>query len=118
MSGAFARRRSYFEALAPRLGAIGFKIPFDLILGAPRPLHGLEAHCRFKKHRAGKSKRLVLAWFAGMLGSGLWHGLALTMLVFGAIGMARTFDAARRGWAFAGAAWNHTVASTPIRHAR
>ena len=69
MSGFFACRREYFEALTPRLSAKGFKILLDLILSAHTPPRVVEIPCHFRQRAAGESKldALVLVQFIAML---------------------------------------------------
>jgi dolichol-phosphate mannosyltransferase len=90
MSGFFACRRTYFEALSPRLSATGFKILLDLILSAPTPPRMLEVPFHFKQRAAGESKldALVLVQFAGMLLDKAARGmLPVRFLAFALVGI-------------------------------
>ena len=90
MSGFFACRRDYFEALSPRLSATGFKILLDLILSAATPPRVLEVPYHFKARTAGESKldALVLVQFVGMLlNKAAGDLLPMRFLVFALIGL-------------------------------
>jgi dolichol-phosphate mannosyltransferase len=69
MSGFFVIRRAVFEASAPRLSPLGFKILFDILASAPQPLQCLEVPCRLDARGRGASKLDVLAQlqFAALL---------------------------------------------------
>lgn len=90
MSGFFACRRGYFEAVSPRLSGTGFKILLDLILSAPKAPRVLEVPFRFKERAAGESKLdvLVLVQFVGMLLNKAVGGLLpIRFLAFAAVGL-------------------------------
>lgn len=77
MSGFFVMRRAAFERSAPRLSPLGFKILFDILASAPRPLRCLEVPCRLGARRQGASKLDVLTQlqFATLLVDKLTGGL-------------------------------------------
>lgn len=90
MSGFFACRRAYFEALSPRLSATGFKILLDLILSAATPPRVLEVPYHFRARAAGESKldALVLVQFVSMLLNKAMGGLLPTrFLAFALVGL-------------------------------
>ncbi len=90
MSGFFACRRSYFEAVSPRLSGTGFKILLDLILSATTPPRVLEVPFHFKERAAGESKLdvLVLVQFVGMLLNKAVGGLLpIRFLAFAVVGL-------------------------------
>jgi dolichol-phosphate mannosyltransferase len=56
MSGFFMVRRESFQGSVRRLSNIGFKILFDIIASAPRPLQVREIPFHFRERHAGASK--------------------------------------------------------------
>ncbi|WP_428376982.1 glycosyltransferase [Lichenicoccus sp.] len=94
MSGFFACRRDFFDALTPRLSATGFKILLDLVLTARTPPRVVEIPCHFKQRASGESKldALVLVQFVAMLLDKAVGGLLPTRFIafalVGAVGVA------------------------------
>jgi dolichol-phosphate mannosyltransferase len=89
MSGFFVMRRAVFEASAPRLSPLGFKILFDILASAPQPLTCLEVPCRLNARGQGASKLDALAQlqFAALLLEKLTGGrLSPRLALFLAIG--------------------------------
>jgi len=109
MSGFFMLRREAFEAAAPRLSGIGFKILLDLFASAPGALRFKELPYEFRPRAAGESKldqhaawdyamllldKLVGAWipvrlvaFALVGGLGVVVHLAALALLFAVLGL-------------------------------
>ncbi|HEY1795592.1 MAG TPA: glycosyltransferase family 2 protein [Stellaceae bacterium] len=56
VSGFFMLRRTVFEAVAPRLTGIGFKILIDILASAPMPLRTAELPYTFRARHSGESK--------------------------------------------------------------
>ncbi len=94
MSGFFMLNRSCFDAAAPKLSAIGFKILLDIIASLPRPPHIVELPYTFRSRQHGESKldAGVLRDFAMLLIDKLvGHIVPVRFLLFagvGAIGIA------------------------------
>ncbi len=63
LSGFFMLRRDVFDAAAPHLSVLGFKILLDLFASSPRPLRFAELGFRFRARREGASKLdAMVAW--------------------------------------------------------
>lgn len=56
MSGFFMLKRGFFEEVAPRLSGIGYKILFDILASARRPVRFVELPYRFGSRQHGQSK--------------------------------------------------------------
>jgi dolichol-phosphate mannosyltransferase len=89
VSGFFMLRRSLFEALAPRLTGIGFKILIDILASAPRPLSTVELPYSFRARHSGESKLdpfTALEYL--LLLAEKWSGRVLParLLLFGVVG--------------------------------
>ncbi|MBE9603510.1 glycosyltransferase family 2 protein [Acetobacteraceae bacterium H6797] len=90
MSGFFMLPRATLDALAPKLKGRGFKILFDILLAAGRPMKVAEVPYVFRQRFAGESKldAGVLLDFLGQLIDRALFGLVpLRFLGFCAVGM-------------------------------
>jgi dolichol-phosphate mannosyltransferase len=70
MSGFFLMRRDAFLSVAHRLSGLGFKILFDIVASAPKPLAIVEVPYTFRERQTGESKLDSLA---------LWEFLMLLL---------------------------------------
>ncbi|MFC7379174.1 glycosyltransferase [Brevundimonas sp. GCM10030266] len=94
MSGFFLVRRDLVEAVAPRLSTEGFKVLFDIIASAQRPLRIIEMPYRFGDRAAGQSKmdRRVVLDYLGLLTAKLSNDLISPRLAgFLAVGATGVF---------------------------
>lgn len=63
LSGFFMLRREAFDAAAPNLSILGFKILLDLFASSPKPLRFTELAFRFRARQEGASKLdAMVAW--------------------------------------------------------
>lgn len=89
MSGFFAIRREAFEAAAPRLTGVGFKILLDILASAPSPLRVGETPYNFRQRHAGESKldnAVALEFGALLLEKTVGRYVPVKFLVFSVVG--------------------------------
>lgn len=90
MSGFFMLPRSSLDALAPKLKARGFKILFDILLAAGRPLRVAEVPYVFRQRFAGQSKLdagVMLDFLGQLIDRALMGLVPLRFLGFCAVGV-------------------------------
>lgn len=105
MSGFFMLHRSTFEAAAPRLSAMGFKILVDIIASLPTPPRIRELPYRFRTRQHGESKLdagVIRDFLLLLVDKLLGHLIPVRFLLFacvGAVGIAAHLVVLRLGLA-------------------